>query len=266
MPSLLQRLGMGLGEAAQTVGKIGLDQKREDRLAKAKAASQKSIQEFATSERIAGQEFRASESSKQADSRVKAALTKAKASFKEEEFFEPVVDQFTKDMTISSKSGKVFKLNSETNMFERVGTGEVRVNEDTKALDVAFGKKIADRQASRLSLDSTDFTVFKTEEAAAEAIAVFRTNARKEGKLDEFDTELAKKGFDYINELAGSAKSTPAKPPAKPPAKQTSVSRIDTALARAKAMGMTEEEALTMMLNDPRAEKDSKEIQKRLGM
>jgi hypothetical protein len=267
MPSLLQRLGMGLGEAAQTMGKIGLDQQREDRLAKARAAAQKSSQEFATSERIAGQEFRAEESTKQIDSRAEAALSKAKASFGEEEFFAPIIDEFSGGITIASKTGKIYELNQTTNTFEPLGTGEVQVNEDTKALDVAFGNKIAARQAGAFSLDSTDFTVFKTQDAAAEAVTRFRTNARKEGRLDEFDTELAKKGFDYINELAGGAKSTPAKPDvAKPATSQTSASRIDTALSRAKAMGMTETEALTMMLNDPRAEMDSKEIQKRLGI
>ena len=263
MPSLLQRLGMGLGEAAQTIGKVGLDQQRENRLAKSQASLQKSRQTFETSERVAGQDFRAAESLKKVDADINAAVTKAKASFGEEEFFEPVTNEFTGGMTLTSKTGKVFELNQTTNMFERIGTGEIQVNEDTKALDVAFGKKIAARQAKAFSLDSSDFTIFKTEDAAAEAITQFRTNARKEGRLDAFDTELTSKGFDYINELAGGAKSAPTKSTAE---SKTSVSRIDTALARAKDMGMTEEEALTMMLNDPRAQIDAKEIQKRLGI
>jgi hypothetical protein len=126
MPSLLQRLGMGLGEAAQTIGKVGLDQQREDRLAKARAASQKSSQEFATSERIAGQEFASAESSKQIDSRIDAAITKAKATFGEEEFYEPDIDPLTGGMTLTSKKGKVYKLNQTTNMLERIGTGDIQ--------------------------------------------------------------------------------------------------------------------------------------------
>jgi hypothetical protein len=269
MPSLLQRLGMGLGEAAQTLGKVGLDRQREDRLAKARSESQKSSQEFTTSERIAGQEFTASESSKKIDSRIEAAVTKAKNTFSDEEFFEPVVDLLTGGMTLTSKKGRVFELNQTTNKFERIGTGEIQVNEDTKALDVAFGNKIAARQAKAFNLDSTDFTIFKTQDAAAEAATQFRINARKDGTLDEFDTEVAKKGFDYINELAGGVKDTSTKSTttkSTDTTSSTSSARIDTALERAKKLGMTEEEALTMMLNDPRAEMDSKEIQRRLGI
>jgi hypothetical protein len=269
MPSLLQRLGMGLGEAAQTIGKVGLDQQREDRLAKARAASQKSSQEFATSERIAGQEFASAESSKQIDSRIEAAVTKAKDTFSDEEFFEPVVDILTGGMTLTSKKGRVFELNQTTNKFERIGTGEIQVNEDTKALDVAEGNEIAATQAKAFNLDSTDFPVFGTQKAAAKAVTQFRINARKAGTLDEFDTQLAAKGFDYINELAGNIKDTSTKSTttkSTDTTSSTSSARIDTALARAKKLGMTEEAALTMMLNDPRAQMDSKEIQRRLGI
>jgi hypothetical protein len=321
MPSLLQRLGMGLGEAAQTLGKVGLDRQREERLEKARAAAQKSSQEFTTSERKAGQEFTAaenivnrqtrkdeianaqtygtdereggesfrtgereggqdyrtsereasqqftsSESSKQIDARIQAATKKAATTLKEEEFYAPVIDEFTGGVTRASKTGKIYRLDMIKNEWIQLGTGTPIVNDDTKALDKSFGEKIANRQAKAFNFDSTDFPLFKTKERAAEAIAQFRSNARKEGKVDEFDTELASKGFDYINELAGGVKNTTEEPSTKPPTEQTSASRIDTALERAKKLGMTEEEALTMMLNDPRAEMDSKEIQRRLGI
>lgn len=204
MPSLLQRLGKGLGEGLVTVGKIGLEEQREARLAKLReghrAGAAKEEREFRTGEREASEKFKASEAEKDRQARLQAATTKGA---KPDKVKKEETDELTGRSVITFESGKQLEYDPETDTYKARGKGMADLSEESKAEDMAWGEKVANRQAGIFSGDEADFPHFKSEERAAEAAAQFRSNARREGKLEEFDTQFAKKGWNYIQELAG---------------------------------------------------------------
>jgi len=204
MPSLLERIGRGLGQALTTVGTMSLEEQREARLAKMRegyrAEAAKDEQAFRKSEREATQEFQAAEAEKDRQSRLSA--TEAKGT-KPDKVKSETTDELTGKSTITFESGKQLDYDPETDTYKVRGEGEAEISDESKAEDMKWGEQMANRQAGYFSGDESDFPYFKSEERAAEAAAQFRSNARKAGTLDEFDTEFAKRGWEYIQELAG---------------------------------------------------------------
>ena len=204
MPSLLQRLGQGLGQGMQMVGQMGLEEQREKRLAaireKSAGTARKEEQTFRTGEREAGQEFQKEMATLKGEK--PAAADKVK--FRD-------VNEDTGKTIITYESGKREEWDPETDTTRELGKGKGTVSEESKGEDISWGEKMANRQAGLMSGDESDFPFFKDETKAAEAASQFRSNARKAGTLDDFDTEFAKRGWGYIQELAGGDTSTAAK-------------------------------------------------------
>jgi hypothetical protein len=259
MPSLLQRLGMGLGQAAETLGKIGLERQREDRLAKLQAAAQQSNQAFSTSERMAGQEFDAGEKQKDRDARLAELKTSTAGKEKTGTWRLSTNDEGVKSL-VNDLTGEVKDYDEETDSFKILGAGKPASTDETKAEDQSWGAKVASREASLFSSDATDFPIFKSEDKAAEAAAQFRSNARKAGKLDEFDTQYAKKGFEYINELAGQLNKSKGST-----STNSEMSQLDTAIQRGAKLNMSEEDVLNKLLANPNTKPFHEEIKKRLA-
>ncbi len=205
MPSLLQRLGQGLGQGLQIAGQMGLEEQREKRLAKireqAASSARKEDQAFRTSEREAGQAFQ-----------KEMATLKGASTAKPDKVKSETTDEMTGRSTITFESGKQLDYDPETDAYTTRGKGTGTVSEASKGEDIAWGEKMANREAGLLSGDEADFPYFKDETKAAEAAAQFRSNARTAGTLEEFDTEFAKRGWSYIQELAGGDTTTATKP------------------------------------------------------
>lgn len=210
MPSLFQRLGQGLGQGLQMAGKMGLEEAREKRLAaireKAAGTARGEDRTFRTSEREASQEFQLKLAGAKSDDKPD------KVKFKD-------IDDMTGKTVITYESGKREEYDPETDITTTLGAGKGELTEESKNEDTEWGEKMANREAGFFSGDTSDFPIFKDETKAAEAATQFRSNARKSGKLDEFDTEFVKKGWSYIQELAG---GTTEKTPAKKADKKTS--------------------------------------------
>lgn len=223
MASLLSRIGLGLGQGLQTIGQMGMDEQREKRLMKIRegyrsgAATQqqefqsgatKQQQEFRSGEAGAQREFAAGENEKDRQSRI--SLASKKAGEKPDQVLKTAVDEMTGIETITFKSGKQVDYDPESDTSTVRGEGKGKLSEESIAADKDWADKMANREAGTFSGDEADFPVFKSEEKASEAAAQFRNNARKAGTLDDFDTEFAKKGWGYIQELAGGGQSKAA--------------------------------------------------------
>lgn len=214
MASLLERIARGAGEGLKLVGQMGLEEQRQARLDKMKEASRavtaKEGREFETRERKASETFRASESALDRKARVEAS--KVKGAKPDTVKFRDTDDMSGKTI-ITYESGKREEYDPQTDTTRILGKGKGKLTEESKGVDVKWGKKMAARESGYLSFDESDFPLFKSEEKAAEAAAQFRSNARRAGTIDEFNTKFAKKGWSYIQELAGDG--TTAKPTAK---------------------------------------------------
>ncbi|MEE8115385.1 MAG: hypothetical protein V3T23_13655 [Nitrososphaerales archaeon] len=216
MANLFERLGLGVGKALTTLGTLSLESRRAERLEKIRSGEAKTEREFRISEREAAQKFRAGESK----------LTREATAAVDE-----VTDTKTDDygnITTTYRSGRMELWTKATDKITVLGKGQPGTTDESEAEDLDWGKAKAARQAGWLSRDKSDFTYFKTEERAAEAAARFRMNARKAGTLDEFDTEFAKSGWKYIQELASGDKETGVAKPGKTkqPKKVTSLEDI----------------------------------------
>lgn len=199
MASLFERLGKGLGQGLQMAGQMGLEEQRMARIEKLRAgreaASTKTSQEFKTSERESSQDFER-----------EMAKNKTKSARPDEVQGTPVVDEMTGKVRTTYKSGRMTEYDPETDTTRDLGQGKGALTDESKAEDKDWAEKMANREAGLFSGDTSDFPLFKSEEKAAEAAAQFRSNARKDGTLDEFDTEFAKQGWKYIQDLAGGTK------------------------------------------------------------
>ena len=218
MASLFERLGRGLGKGLEVAGTMGMEEQRQSRLTRMReqfsSGEAGTQRDFTTGERVASEEFQAKESALDRASREKAAEAKGTSSAKPDKVKFRTTDEDTGKTTLTMESGEELEHDPETDTYKVKGEGKGDLSDEAKGLDIAWGEKMANRQAGFFSGDESDFRVFKTEEKGAEAATQFRNNARKAGTLDEFNTEFAKKGWKYIQELAGDTvepKTTPTK-------------------------------------------------------
>ena len=207
MASLFSRLAKGLGEGMQVVGQMGLEEQRQKRYAKmqetSRSAAAQESREFSTSERKASEKFTASEKALDRDARLQGRESQDKVKFRD-------IDEMSGKTTITYESGRREEYDPETDTTRSLGEGKAKLSDESKGEDKTWGEKMANREAGTFSGDASDFPLFKSEEKAAEAAAQFRSNARRKGTIDKFDTEFAKRGWSYIQELAQPVDETKA--------------------------------------------------------
>lgn len=267
MPSVFQRIGTGLGKAAETYGKISLEEQRQARLKKFREQASKKDREFRSSEaekdrksrdahREDQQQFTAAENAKLRSARLESTAQTKPIKVKSER-----LDEETGMTVLTMEDGTQRSYDPETDTYTELGKGKPKVSEASMDEDKEWARKQASSVASYFSSDETDFPIFKSEERAAEAAAQFRNNARAAGKLREFETNFAKEGWTYIQNLAQADSSGNS---GVITTTSTQPSRIDNFVSAATSRGMSEKDVLEALLKDPRAKDDHDEIRRRL--